>query len=590
MRTRRARIGPGARATLMSGCNAALDRYRQLDELLVGYALFALSADGRFAGWNAGAETMFGFRREEVLGRPYALLFTAEDVANGWPEIELIEATAGRGDAVGMWLVRKDGSRFWCVDPVRPVRDNSGTVTGFLKLPRETRFARRNHRRSTDRGSIERQTARDPITHLPTRESFYDLVKRSLRSAKEHAGSRFVVIFVDIDHFEDMANRLGSGAADDLLVQVARVLERCVRPEDVVARFGGDRFAISLGGLAGATEAAHVADRIETELQHSIYLDGVELYTTVSMGIAIGVAADDGLERAMRDAEAAAHEAKSLGPSRRVTFDEGLQARADRHLDLQMDLRRAVARGEFFVEYQPIVSLARHCVVGFEALVRWRHPERDVLSPAEFIPEAEAIGMMPEIDRFVLREACRQIRAWQLDFADDDLSMSVNVSSNYFANKYLVSEIEQALRQNGLSARSLKIEITETVLMEDFAAAVSTASALGEHGVEIYIDDFGTGYSSLGRLMQLPLHVLKVDRSFVNQIALDSRRVEIARTVVALAHALGLVAVAEGIETEAQRTTLLGLGCEFGQGFWFSRPLGAEDARALIGRELPLSR
>ena len=257
----------------------------------------------------------------------------------------------------------------------------------------------------------------------------------------------------------------------------------------------------------------------------------------------------------------------------------------------EMPIRRCTRPrqwGEFFNEYQPIVSLAQNEVIGFEALVRWNHPDRGILLPGEFIAEAESIGLIVEIDRSVLHQACRQIRAWQLEFDDDTLTMSVNFSSRHFAQLNLLDAIREALLDNQVSARSLKLEITETVLMNDFEIMSEAATRLGELGVELYIDDFGTGYSSLSRLTRLPLHVLKVDRSFVSQISSDPRGAEIARTVVTLAHNLGLVALAEGIETEVELATLRGLGCEFGQGYWFSRPVGADVAATLIHQRLPL--
>jgi EAL domain-containing protein (putative c-di-GMP-specific phosphodiesterase class I) len=281
------------------------------------------------------------------------------------------------------------------------------------------------------------------------------------------------------------------------------------------------------------------------------------------------------------------YEAKAQGRARTVVFDRTMHERAFRLFTLQMDLRRALARREFFNEYQPIVSLDHGQVLGFEALVRWNHPERGILPPKDFIGEAESIGLIVQIDRWVLREACRQLRAWQVQYHDDSLTVSVNLSSQQFARQDLLSEVRGALELNDLSPRSLKLEITETALMEDFEAMTATAAELHALGVELYIDDFGTAYSSLSRLTRLPLTILKVDRSFVSQISSDQRRVEVARTVVALAHNLGLTALGEGIETELQLNTLRDLGCELGQGYWFSRPVIADAAQHFIGRCLP---
>jgi EAL domain-containing protein (putative c-di-GMP-specific phosphodiesterase class I) len=281
-------------------------------------------------------------------------------------------------------------------------------------------------------------------------------------------------------------------------------------------------------------------------------------------------------------------EAKARGRATHVVYDSAMHERAARVLNLQMDLRRAIARHEFFAVYQPIVALDHGRVVGFEALVRWNHPDRGILSPADFITEAESMGLIIQIDRWVLHEACRQIRAWQVQYKDDTLTMTVNLSSRQFAHQNLLDEIREALRENSLAAGSLKLEITETAFMDDFETMAATATRLAELGVELYLDDFGTAYSSLSRLTRLPLKVLKVDRSFVQRIGFDRRRVEIARTVVTLAHNLGLVALAEGVETELQLRTLWDLGCELAQGYWFSPPVAPEIAQQFIGQCLPL--
>jgi diguanylate cyclase (GGDEF)-like protein len=479
--------------------------------------------------------------------------------------------------------VRRGGELFFASGEMTRLKPHAdGKPRGYVKIAHDITT------RIEEFESVRRQAFYDSLTQLPNRASFSDLLRRSLNHAKEHPETRFAVIFIDLDHFKDIKHSLGHVMADGLLVQVARILERCVRPSDVIARLGGDVFAILLREIVGAAEATRIAERVQAELEHSICVDGFEIYTTASMGILIGSSDNDDAEQALRDADTAMHEAKMRGRARHVTFDREMRGRATRLLNLQMDLRRAIARHEFFNEYQPIVSLGESRVVGFEALVRWRHPERGIVPPAEFIAEAESIGMIIGIDRWVLHEACKQIRAWQLEFDDDTLTMSVNLSSKNFALQNLVGEIQDALLLHDLSARSLKLEVTETVIMEDFEATAITATKLNKLGVELYIDDFGTGYSSLSRLTRLPLHVLKVDRSFVNQVSLDPRRVEIARTIVTLAHNLGLVALAEGIETEAQLTTLRALGCEFGQGYWFSRPVAPDVARHLIGQRLPV--
>jgi len=364
-----------------------------------------------------------------------------------------------------------------------------------------------------------------------------------------------------------------------------------VRPEDIVARLGGDEFTILISeipeGEDAAADAISVVGRIDKALQNPVHIEGFEVFTTVSTGIAVGSSAYDKPEQVLRDADTAMYEAKARGRSRHVLFDSQMHARALSLLNLQMDLRRAIARQEFFIEYQPVVSLERGLVVGFEALVRWRHPERGILQPAEFIAEAENIGVIIQIDYWVLNEACRQICAWQVEYGDPALTVSVNLSSKHFANGNLLAEVRDALQRNNVTGESLKLEITETVLMDHVETTTATIAQVGELGVELDIDDFGTGYSSLSYLTRLPLRLLKVDRSFVSEIMLNPRSVEIARSIVTLAHNLGLTALAEGIENAEQLTKFRELGCEFAQGYWLSPPVGADVARGLIGHCLP---
>jgi diguanylate cyclase (GGDEF)-like protein/PAS domain S-box-containing protein len=671
----------------------SLDHEHQVIQSLRDYAIFALTLDGNIASWNAGAERTFGYAPAEALGRPYSLLFTAEDIAKGQPESELQTALTLGKDSLEGWLLRKDGSRFWCTDTIQLLHDENGGVSGFSKLVRdstarhdveehlrdseerlrlliegvtdyaifsldtsgrilfwnsgaehlygypeaevvgkhfsliytpeavargiptaEIAIAAKNghaqdegwHQRrngamfyasgqmtrlrpdadGSPRGfvkiaqditarnraeqTIRRQAFHDELTQLPNRAFFSDCLRRSIARAKRHTESRFAVIFIDLDRFKNINDSLGHVLADDLLVHVARLLERCVRPEDVVARLGGDEFTILLPEIREVAEAMRIAARVHAALQHPIFLEAFEIYTTASIGIAIGSSLYDKPEEILRDADTAMYEAKARGRSRHVLFDSEMHARAVRLLDLQMDLRRAISRQELFINYQPIVSLRHGRTLGFEALVRWYHPSRGVLPPAEFIAEAENIGLIIQIDRWVLREACRQLREWQVLSGDPALTVSVNLSSKQFASEDLVEEIQDVLRRNDLAPGNLKLEITETVFMEHFDTTAATLAKLGKLGVQLYIDDFGTGYSSLSYLTRFPLKLLKVDRSFVSKISSDPRSAEIARTIVTLAHNLGLKALAEGIETD--------------EGYFFSPPVDPGEATGFIGR------
>jgi diguanylate cyclase (GGDEF)-like protein/PAS domain S-box-containing protein len=561
------------------------ERLRLLIESVTDYAIFSIDVDGTILLWNSGAEHIFGYRGADVIGKHFSLIYGEESIARGIPAAELAAALRDGHAPDEGWHVRRNGERFYASGQMTRLRpDADGNARGFVKVAHDITA------RNAAQEQIEWRAFHDELTALPNRAFFSDCLRRSIAHAKRHSESLFAVIYIDLDHFKIINDSLGHVTADELLVSVAALLARSVRPEDVVARLGGDEFTILLPEVAGLEDAIRVAERVHETLVQPIVLDGFEAYTTASMGIALGSCAYDKAEDILRDADTAMYEAKARGRSRHVLFDAEMHDRAVRLLKLQMDLRRAVARQEFFLAYQPIVTLADQSVVGFEALVRWNHPERGVLQPADFIAEAENIGLIVQIDISALHEACRQIRAWQIESGDAALTVSVNLSGKHFARDNLVSEIRSALQCNGLAATSLKLEIAETVLMENFEATAATIAQLSQLGVGLYIDDFGTGYSSLSYLARFPLELLKVDRSFVSQISSDPRTVEIARTIVALAHNLGLVALGEGIETLEQLTNLRALGCELGQGYWFSPPVAPEVAQTLLALRPPAGR
>lgn len=555
------------------------ERLRLLIEGVTDHAIFSIEPGGRILYWNSGAEHIFGYRAEEAIGKHFSIIYTAEAVARGIPDSELAAALKNGHAKDEGWHVRRDGARFYAAGQMTRLEPGlDGAPRGFVKVAHDIT------ERITADAELHRRAFHDDLTRLPNRAYFNDCVGRSIAHMKRDPQSRFALIFLDIDRFKIVNDSLGHVRGDDLLVNVARRLLRCVRPEDVVARLGGDEFTILLTNLLDAGDAERVAARVHAALSQPIDLDGFEVYATASMGIAIGSPVYDGAEQMLRDADIAMYEAKARGRACHVLFDSRMHERAVNLLDLQMDLRRALAREEFFIDYQPIVSLDDGKLVGFEALVRWSHPRRGTIPPGDFLPEAENIGLIFRIDRWVLHQAARQLRAWQLHYENSELTMSVNLSGAQFEHESLLEEVRAALRNNDLSGRSLKLEITETALMAHFESTAHNVDQLGELGVELYIDDFGTGYSSLSYLTRLPLKILKVDRSFVSKMSSDPRSEEIVRAIVTLAHNLGLKAVAEGVETGEQLAKLQVLGCELGQGYWFSRPVSPALAGALIGR------
>jgi diguanylate cyclase (GGDEF)-like protein len=425
----------------------------------------------------------------------------------------------------------------------------------------------------------------DSLTGLPNRAMFTELLKAEIESSKRRDSHMFAVLFLDLDRFKNINDSLGHTHGDLLLVAFAERLERALRPVDTLARFGGDEFAILLSGMSDATDAVRVAQRIQEELSQPFVLDKNSAFATASIGIALSSSGYDRPEDILRDADTAMYRAKENGKARYEVFDHAMHARAVSRLQLESDLRQAVEQKEFCVYYQPIVSLATGRLAGFEALVRWNHPRRGLVSPVDFIPVAEETGLIVPIGEWVLQEACEHIRACQLAFpAHRSLSLSVNLSARQVAQSDLLERIKEALETSRLSPHCLKLEITESVVMENAEAAALMFKQLRALGVQLSIDDFGTGYSSLSYLHRFPLNYLKIDRSFVTRLTTDNDNA-IVRTISTLARNLGMEVIAEGIETEEQYQQLKMLGCEYGQGFLFSHPVNNQGVLHLLAQD-----
>ncbi|MBI4277292.1 MAG: EAL domain-containing protein [Armatimonadetes bacterium] len=431
---------------------------------------------------------------------------------------------------------------------------------------------------------LARQASHDALTKLPNRALFMDRVDHALARARRRQES-VAVMFVDLDNFKVVNDSLGHHIGDRLLVATALRFRACVRTEDTVARLGGDEFAVLLERIATVTDATRVAERIAEQLRAPFVVDGHEVFATASVGIAFSQPEDGQAERLMREADLAMYRAKTTGKSHYSVFDESMGARALRRLELEGDLRRGLERGEFTVHYQPVVDLASGRIGEVEALVRWRHPAFGLMTPGEFIPLAEETGLILPLGRWVLAEACRQVRAWQARHPDDPpLVVSVNLSPRQVQHAGLVDEIAQALHETGLDPRSLKVEITENVLMDDGEKTTGVLQRLRALGVRIAIDDFGTGYSSLSYLKRFQVDAVKIDRSFIEKLDRDPEDTAIVQAMVSLARALNLAVACEGVETAEQLTRLQTMGCDQGQGFYFARPTtGAEIGTLLEG-------
>ena len=425
----------------------------------------------------------------------------------------------------------------------------------------------------------------DSLTGLPNRAMFTELLKAEIESSNRRDAHIFGVLFLDLDRFKNINDSLGHTYGDLLLVAFAERLERALRPVDTLARFGGDEFAILLSGMTDATDAVRVAQRISDELSQPFVLDKNSAFATASIGIALSSSGYDRPEDLLRDADIAMYRAKENGKARYELFDHGMHARAVSRLQLESDLRQAIEHNEFSVYYQPIVCLQTGRLAGFEALVRWNHPRRGLVEPADFIPVAEETGLIVPIGEWVLNEACAQVRQWQIDSPSHrSLSLSVNLSARQVAQPDLLDRIKQALDNSKLHAHNLKLEITESVVMENAEAAALMFKQLRSLGVQLSIDDFGTGYSSLSYLHRFPLNYLKIDRSFVMRLTTDNDNA-IVRTISTLARNLGMEVIAEGIETEEQYRQLKMLGCEYGQGYLFSRPVNNDAVTRLLAQD-----
>jgi diguanylate cyclase (GGDEF)-like protein len=425
------------------------------------------------------------------------------------------------------------------------------------------------------------QAVHDPLTQLPNRMLFVDRLHQALaRAARHHTG--IAVLFLDLDRFKAINDSLGHAAGDQVLTTVAVRIRDYLRPEDTVARLGGDEFTILLEDITQVWDATQVAERVSEAVQAPVLIQGHELVITTSIGIALSTTGQDRPDDLLRNADVAMYRAKAQGPARYTVFDATMSAQAIERLQLETELRQAVERQALEVYYQPTVDCTTGRIVGFEALVRWPHPQRGLLKPATFIPVAEETGLIRELGRWVLAEACRQARAWQAQYPEQPLTMSVNLSVKQFQQPGLAQEVAQVLRETGLPARSLVLEITESAAMQEVEVAIDTLQELKVLGVMLAIDDFGTGYSSLAYLKRLPIDALKIDRSFVARLGQAWEDTAIVEAIIGVAKTLQLRVTGEGIETVEQLAQLRVLRCDLGQGYYVGMPLPEAGARALL--------
>ena len=486
----------------------------------------------------------------------------------GEPQYHLIETQT-----------QADGSVKWHDTNKVPLRDLNGRIIGILGTFQDITERKRAEEK------LMHNALHDNLTGLPNRALFLEHLRHAIELNGTRGDKKFAVLFLDFDHFKVINDSLGHLEGDNLLCLIARRLSGCLRPGDVVSRLGGDEFTIMLDDLSDSDEVVQIVERIQSSLQSPYHLTGSELHITAGIGIALSDADYGNPENMVRDADIAMYRAKANGKARHQIFNPSMHEQANYRLQLETEMRRGLKNREFCLFYQPIINLKTNRVKGFESLVRWRHPERGLLPPIEFIPIAEETGLIIPLGEWIVRESCRQLRRWQnRRSTDDNLTMSVNLSCKQFVQRDLFERIFEIVRDTKIEPGTMRLEITESHLMEDSEASIEIMNRLKSLDIKLSIDDFGTGYSSLSYLHRLPINYLKIDRSFVSQMQTNSENLEIVRTILTLARNLNLEVIAEGIETREQANYLKSLKCGFGQGFYYSKPVPARNAGALIGK------
>jgi len=535
---------------------------------------------------------------EKVLGYSAEDLKTTSSMDQIHPDdrLRVLQAAenarmSGQGECVEYRIRHKDGSWRTVESTASAIRNAKGQTDKLVIVNRDI----------TERKRAEELLAHnafhDGLTNLPNRALFLDRLQHALTLSKRHSNYKFAVLLIDVDEFKIINDSLGHSAGDELLVKIGQRLKDAVRQADTVsrprntglsdkrssddtlARLGGDEFAILLDDIRDPIEAVRVAERIQPQLATPFLVNEQEIVISASIGIASSTSPHTQAEDLMRDADLAMYRAKRAGKARCEVSDTAMHANAVKRLQLETDLRKALEQGEFRVHYQPIISLQTGKITGFEALTRWQRPE-GILSPIAFIAVAEEIGLIIPMNRQLLREACQNLLSWQAEFPSTPaLTMSVNITPKEFAQPDLASEIGKTLEQTGVDPSCLQFEILETLAMGDAEKSGRVLSELKALGVRLSIDDFGTGYSSLSRLRRIPVDTLKIDRAFIMNMDTDPENREIVRTIIMLAHNLGLKVVAEGTETDSQISQLKELNCEMAQGYRFSKP--ADDQAML---------
>ena len=578
--------------------NAILQRLQQSEKwhrFLVNSSpdfIYTLDAEGRFTFVNDRAESLLGYRREDLLGQHYSLLVHEDDIARA--EHVFNERRAGDRSTRNIEI------RLKCNPGMRRPRLMNGrckavelTSTGMYDQeagPFEGRFigsygvAKDVTERKQAEETVHYQAYHDLLTGLPNRALFRDHLGLLLAQARRNQ-KPLAVLSLDLDHFKVINDSLGHTIGDELLLAVGARLRQCLREGDTLARLGGDEFAVLLPTLASRCDVEHISRKIIQVLSRPVYVKGHEIYISVSIGACVAPEDSDMIDSLVRQAEIAMYQAKSRGRSRLQFWEPGMQAPYSERMQIEADLRRALARNEFVLFYQPQVDADSGEVRGFEALLRWWHPQRGFLAPADFIPVAEESGVIVPIGDWVLHQASAQMAGWRRAGLPP-VRLSVNISARQLESADFVESVMRALQAHGLDGSQLELEITESLLMRDFEANALKLGRLSAAGIRLAIDDFGTGYSSFKYLSRFPIHSLKIDQSFVQELDREEN-LSIVNAMIAMGRGMSLTVIAEGVETEAQRTLLRQMRCHEIQGYHCGAPASSQDATALLARGVP---
>lgn len=548
-------------------------RYRQLGEGIF-HQVWTAEPSGLMDYVNGRMTEYFDLRAADLIGDNWQKMLHPEDL----PEcLRLWRHSIETGDmyTAEFRLRRHDGVYRWHKARANCGRDEYGTITKWFGTNTDIDDQKQSEEK------LNYFARHDPLTHLPNRAEFMNHLREAIERARGNQYARFAVLFLDLDRFKVINDSLGHLVGDKLLCQIGERLKKHIRPGDVVARLGGDEFTILLNRTGSLSDVVQVAERVQRNLTKAFEIDGFEVFTSASIGI---IVSDDILrqpEDFLRDADAAMYRAKEAGKARYEIFDREMHARNLNQLELETALRHALDRDEFELLYQPIVDLASGKAAEFEALIRWHHPKFGMVGPDVFIEAAEESGLMIPVGNWILRTACEQVAAWQ-KHSREGLSVSVNLSARQLLHPSLVDQVSLVLEETKILPRQLKIEVTEGTVMEHSERSMSVLSDLAAIGVSLSTDDFGTGYSSLSYLQRFPFGRMKIDRSFINEMAENDKSAAIVKTILMLGENLGIEVVAEGIETESQLEALLRLGCRYGQGYFFARPMDAESVASLL--------